>query len=510
MRILKYIIFFTFFLVFFLSCTPLGRTQKTSSKTLESLDAKEELLEEAETSLDEEDVLFEEDSLLDEEDVLFEEGSSLDNEEEEFGSFDEETGSTLDDEDIGLEPETRGISEGDWNLFYNIWKDRRFTFRQEFSYNFEEDHIVTNRSSLRLEWSKFSADYYYAVFDGKVTLYLPNDHITEAEKKKFAFEGELREGYLQSSFGNFSLVAGQQIIVWGEAEGAVITDVISPRDLSEWIYTNIDNARLGQLSLLADYYSQIGTWSVIITPYPRTDRLTEAGTEYDMGLYDPERFDITQEKPEWGETEYAFRWKRTFGKSDLAFMAGDLVMNQPVYEYQGETPEVKTRLLAQYPHFYMLGSAANFARGNFLWKGELAYKFNKTFQADPDIKVDGLITKDTFGMALGLEYSANGAYTLGLEGSLQHIPDREKTIQGVRRNESAITGMWSKDFLYETLNLEYLVSYRLQDNDFTHRLRSRYGFTDQLLGYLEGAYLNISEGLLRNKSRMTVKLEYLF
>ena len=422
----------------------------------------------------------------------------------------EDVFSSFDEKDVELEPEIDTDSDEDQGFFSTLWKDRRFTGRHEFSYNLNEQYVVTNRSSLRLEWNTFFADHYYLLLDGKVTGFAPHDHFVDVEEEEYLLEGDLREAYLQVSFGNISLKVGKQIMIWGEADGAVVTDVISPRDGSEFMFTALEDARLGQVAVRTDYYSRNGTWSVIVNPDPRTDINPKRGTEYDMELFDPEEYVIITEKPDWNDTEYAVRWKRTFGNSDIALMAADLVNNQSVYTSQGETSDGKTHLVKQYPRFRMLGAAGNVAKSHVLWKGEFAYTFGQTFQAEGVEDRNDLTERDTLNMAVGVEYSANGAYLVSIEGSYRHIWDWDESIQGTQDDTSTITAMWSKKFLYDTLNLEYMVSYLIQARDVVHQLKTHYDLTDQLSGQLDVTYLDFSTDPLRDKSRVTMKVEYQF
>lgn len=64
----------------------------------------------------------------------------------------------------------------------------------------------------------------------------------------------LREAYLDLNFSNFNLRAGKQQIIWGKAEGVFITDIVSPKDLSEFLLRDFDEIRMGVTSLKAGYY----------------------------------------------------------------------------------------------------------------------------------------------------------------------------------------------------------------------------------------------------------------
>jgi len=74
---------------------------------------------------------------------------------------------------------------------------------------------------------------------------------------------ELREGYLQTTFGNLDLRAGRQVTVWGRADKVNPTDTWSTRDFT-LLVPNDDDQRLGVTSLQGTWnagsYRIIGLW----------------------------------------------------------------------------------------------------------------------------------------------------------------------------------------------------------------------------------------------------------
>ena len=64
----------------------------------------------------------------------------------------------------------------------------------------------------------------------------------------------IREAYVDLFFESMDVRIGKQAIVWGQAEGAFITDIVSPRDMRSFILADFTEIRMGIPALKADYY----------------------------------------------------------------------------------------------------------------------------------------------------------------------------------------------------------------------------------------------------------------
>jgi len=76
----------------------------------------------------------------------------------------------------------------------------------------------------------------------------------------------LCQAYMDIYFDNFDLRIGKQQIIWGKADGVFITDVISPRDLSEFILPDFEEIRIGTNSVKFDYYLGNSTFEAVWIP----------------------------------------------------------------------------------------------------------------------------------------------------------------------------------------------------------------------------------------------------
>ena len=68
----------------------------------------------------------------------------------------------------------------------------------------------------------------------------------------------LREGYLRMDLGKLGVKIGRQQIAWGQADGIIVADQVSPFDLENFIVPKFDEIRLGVDALQLTYYFDSG------------------------------------------------------------------------------------------------------------------------------------------------------------------------------------------------------------------------------------------------------------
>ncbi|MFQ5352080.1 MAG: DUF1302 family protein, partial [Candidatus Binatia bacterium] len=73
------------------------------------------------------------------------------------------------------------------------------------------------------------------------------------------FRARLREGYVKISFRDADLRIGRMQIAWGEADGVIVSDQVSPFDLENFIVPPFDEIRLGVDAVKLDYYFEGGS-----------------------------------------------------------------------------------------------------------------------------------------------------------------------------------------------------------------------------------------------------------
>ena len=417
-----------------------------------------------------------------------------------------------------------------------------FTYRHEAAYGIDEPTpLVINRFSLRLQW-EYGVGANFFRFDGKTgyDLAYQGDDYSEVIADKYLHESQLREFYWQRSDGPFSIKLGRQLVIWGKADGAVVTDVMSPRDFTESVFTSIEDARLGQEMIVMDYYhlgaqSDDGLrsqqqWSLVVTPYIKVNEQALPGHPY--GRFpsaahatsfsaEPSVAPVTRGTDSivttdyppgesWHRPEVGLRWGVSRGKLDWALMAAEVNEDNPILSLASQPSPYPLRI--DYPRYQMLGGGFNWGGERFVWKGEAAFKKNRHFTHE-DIVSSGQYS--VLDAALGFDYDANGAYSVSLELSNQHIINWSDDIALLRRDESILYGSISKNWWNETLTTTYTSMLQLQDEEFFHRFEFIYEVDDRWTIELQADYFDSDKqlsvlGQLQDKSRIALQIDFDF
>lgn len=368
-----------------------------------------------------------------------------------------------------------------WEKFRQYF-DAKITLTYQYAYQVGHPvRTVLNRSALRLELDRLLAERYFVKLEGKFTAMGPGDHLVRARDDAFRMDAVLNDGYLEWHANQMTFKIGQQRLIWGEAETAVVTDLVSPRDISELNYKSLEDSRVSQPLLVASYYDAQAVHEFFINPYPGTDVYPEAGSEYFVSVSDSQVAQLKEEKPEFGEIEYGLRWRRTLGQSDIALMAADLKENQPVKTFQAFTDTGEKKFAKVYKRFKMIGATGTLSQGNAIFKAEIAYSWNRPYQCG-----DQTTQRDTIDVMVGSEFSSTSRlWNFTLEAANKHIRHWDDALNHNRRDELCVAGIASRQFLNETLKIEYTLLAQLRSGDTFQRLRVEYDLTDNLTGLIE-------------------------
>ena len=89
----------------------------------------------------------------------------------------------------------------------------------------------------------------------------------------------LNEAYYRYSGEIWDISVGRQVIVWGQADGFKLTDVLSARDSSEFIGLSGDDARLPSDSIRLRFFHDLFTFEAVAVPFFTPNKLPRFGFE---------------------------------------------------------------------------------------------------------------------------------------------------------------------------------------------------------------------------------------
>ncbi len=377
----------------------------------------------------------------------------------------------------------------------------RLTLEYENSYKLEVPRDVrNNRAAFRLEfedrWSRLSWKY-----DSKLTAYLWNDHKALADGEDLALKHRFHEAYLQLSLGDVSAKAGYQKVIWGESDVAAITDDISPRDYSEWLFVALDESRISQAMVSLERFSAWGDLSAFYIPKPAYNKYPEKGTAY---YIDP--FQGMARFEDAGETyhEYGGRWRKTLVNSDVSVMAARLINND--YALAAKSPGVFGKVRNRYE---MYGMAFNWVRGHFMLKGEGALKTSMLY---PDVDFR-LMEKEALDGSLALEYFNGETFTGTLELVDRHILGWDDRLLNVPENDLALVMNINIRFLQDKLSLNVTGMGARPHTSLLNSVNIGYRWSDNLSLFVNGYYPDVDSDAsaywsYRDQKQVSFKIQY--
>ena len=234
--------------------------------------------------------------------------------------------------------------------------DSVFTLGWQLSHGLDENaSLITNTGFIRHQFDRLIAGHLFFKFDGKLSLFLPSDHRSDAADEAngtgsndWKRQGRIRECYLQAGADAFSVKVGKQICVWGKADTVAVTDILAPRDRSEFVFIDLEDSRFGQWMISADFYLDVLNLFLFVSPCPAVDDAPDRGTRYYRGMSDeivvsgvnavpdaelilqdrlfdspdPYPLQLQDDRPEWGDVEYGLKLDKSYEKTEVSLMAG--------------------------------------------------------------------------------------------------------------------------------------------------------------------------------------------
>ncbi|MDZ7680641.1 MAG: DUF1302 family protein [Fodinibius sp.] len=120
-----------------------------------------------------------------------------------------------------------------------------------------EHELISGRNRLRLDLgTSFS--------QGQITI--SNDIQNTYTNSTDSISYRLREAYVDLYFTSSDLRIGKQIISWGRAEGAFITDILSPVDVTEFLTQDFADLRVGTPAIKYTHYFGSDYLQLIVNP----------------------------------------------------------------------------------------------------------------------------------------------------------------------------------------------------------------------------------------------------
>ena len=331
----------------------------------------------------------------------------------------------------------------------------------------------------------------------------------------------LREAYVSLYFDNFDINVGQQQIIYGKAEGVFITDVVSPKDMREFLLPDFDEIRMGITAFKFNYYTGPNTFEVVWVPVFTPTKEPEEGSIWrpERDFPAPVKWDYsTKDVPERLEnSELFFRYSTLRSNFDLELVGGYFWDDEPILHMtrhmDPETMELN-QLTARPEHHRLTMGGGSFSvpLNGLVVRGEAAYYKDKYFQTrDPEAE-NATTKKNYVHYMAGLDYNLYD-WTINTQFIQEHILDYS---EGIRDDEfeSTVTFLGRKDYFRDLLTVELFSYIGLNNGDALLRPTVYYDFADgfEIIG---GANIFLGDeegrfGRFKDNDMIYTKIRYSF
>ncbi len=279
---------------------------------------------------------------------------------------------------------------------------------------------------------------------------------------------DLREAYIDFSGERFDLRFGKQQVIWGKADGVFITDLVSPKDLSQFLVPDFEELRRAVTGVRADAYFGVHGIELVWLPWftptisPASDSLWASTMPFPIA---PTILDSNSPEFALENGEYFAKYSYLGDSFDLSLMGGWFWNDTPSFAVTDKsiTPGVGITALTVRPEYYRtaaVGAAASGTFGPLVLRGEGAWYADKRYQGNPTVYADGYAEKNAVQYLVGTDFSIAG-YSFGLQFIQDLILDHEDDLIEEAVQNTA-TFVVAKTFLRETLTAE-LFSYMAFD-----------------------------------------------
>ncbi len=295
----------------------------------------------------------------------------------------------------------------------------------------------------------------------------------------------LREAYMDMYFEKMDLRIGKQQIIWGKADGVFITDIISPKDMSEFLLPDFSEIRLGITSLKADYYLGDNTFEFVWVPNFTPTIMPDENSIWRPKMSFPvnPNWDFSKKDVEKNleNSEVFAKFSAMSSAIDFEFMGAYMWDDDPAMDIKPTidptTHQISSLIVTpQHHRLSVTGGSFSTTVGDFVIRGEGAYYFGKYFSTDNLTVNDGLLEKDYLHYLLGIDTSL---WNIKLSSQFvqQAILDYDYSIKN-DEFDNTVTFLASKTFLRETLRTELFAYIGLNDEDALIRPKVIYDFSD--------------------------------
>ncbi len=283
---------------------------------------------------------------------------------------------------------------------------------QKFQFTLTADGKLSLTESMRLTGiARFRYDTIDELEPGQPKQ-LERDTVSRRALMGDDVEAELREFYLDAYVGDTFIRLGKQQVVWGQADGIRVLDLVNPHTFREFILEDFENSRIPLWTVAVEVPVGEGLIQLLWIPDQTYDELPSQNAAYALTsprlvppiqlgipitISDPQRPDNT-----FSDSDAGARFSIFAGGWDLTANYLYHYYDQPVISRQMSSNGLV--LTPQYQRTHTFGGTASNAFGNFTFRSEIAYSSDRVFIDYDPLQEKGVSKTGELNYVLGIDW----------------------------------------------------------------------------------------------------------
>jgi hypothetical protein len=285
----------------------------------------------------------------------------------------------------------------------------------------------------------------------------------------------LRENYLDISAGKFDFRLGRQHVIWGEMVGLFFADVVSAKDMREFILPAFDILRIPQWAVRAEYSKNDFHAEVLWIPVPTIDEIGKPGADFYPGPFRGTARYLEEDRSgrNIGNSNYGVRLSQLIKGWDLSgFYYHSLDASSTFYRVGSPTEPLVFQ--PRHDQIDQFGATITKDIGSAVFKGELVYTDGRQFNVGRLSAVNGLVRQNTLDYALGLDFNLPADTRLNVQFFQRVFFGYDPGIFSDRVENGASVLLNGK--LWQKLEAQALLIHSLNRSDWMFRPRLSWNF----------------------------------
>lgn len=305
-------------------------------------------------------------------------------------------------------------------------------------------------------------------------------------------EFELREFFFEKTINTIYLKLGKQQIVWGNADGLKVLDVVNPQDFREFIYDEWEDSRIPLWTVNVEIPINDWLMQLVWIPDRTYHKLPEPDSTFEFNSpmiigNPPQKLALNQNSVQrpyrfFSDSDAGIRLSRFLKGWDFTFNYLYQFDDIPVAFSNVSISQGKPLITVspEYRRSHLVGGTFSNAFGNLVVRGEFGYFFNKYFVVDDINNSDGVVDADEFSYVLGFDWSGFSDTLLSFQLFQGIITDSHPGLirDQVETNFSLYV---SREFLNSVFHSELIWLQNLNRSDGFFRPKISYELKDNVM-----------------------------